>query len=46
MECEVAGVLDRRDVGEVVRGDCQARKMNKVDAVDRCEWGKMIKDVR
>jgi len=43
MECEVAGVLDR---GEVVRGDCQARKMNKVDAVDRCEWGKMIKDVR
>ena len=26
--------------------DCQARKMNKVDAIDRCKWRKMIKDVQ
>jgi len=31
---------------EVVREDCQARKMNEVDATDRCKWRKMIKDVR
>jgi len=31
---------------EVVREDCQARKLNKEDAVDRCKWRKMIKDVR
>jgi len=31
---------------EVVREDCQARKMNKEDAVGRCKWRKMIKDVR
>ena len=30
---------------EVVREDCQARKMNKEDAVDRCKWRKLIKDV-
>jgi len=28
------------------REDCQARKMNRVDAIDRCKWRKMIKDVR
>ena len=28
------------------RKDFQARKMNKVDAIDRCKWRKMIKDVR
>ena len=27
-------------------GYCQARKMNKADAIDRCKWRKMIKDVR
>ena len=31
---------------EVVREDCQARKLNKEDAMDRCKWRKMIKDVR
>ena len=31
---------------EVVQEDCQARKMNKVDAIDRCKWRKMIKDIR
>ena len=28
---------------EVVREDCQARKLNKEDAMDRCKWRKMIK---
>jgi len=37
---------DQRGPGEVVREDCQARKMNKVDAIDRCKWRKMIEDVR
>jgi len=36
----------KRSWREVVQEDCQARKMNKVDAVDCCEWRKMIKDVR
>jgi len=31
---------------EVVRVDCQARKMDKEDAIDCCKWRKMIKDVR
>ena len=31
---------------EVVREDCQARKLNKEDAVDRCKWRKVIKEVR
>ena len=31
---------------EVVREDCQARKLNKEDAMDRCKWRKIIKDVR
>ena len=26
--------------------DYQARKLNKDDAMDRCKWRKMIKDVR
>ena len=39
---------DQRGPGEteVVRQDCQARKMNKEDAIDRSKWRKMIKDVR
>jgi len=31
---------------EVVREDCQARKLNTEDAMDRCKWRKLIKDVR
>ena len=37
---------DQRGPGEVVREDCQACKMNREDAIDRCKWRKMIKDVR
>ena len=36
----------KRTWTEVVREDCQARKMNKEDVIDRCKWRKMIKDVR
>jgi len=50
MEYEVEGPRPRgrpkRTWREVVREDCQARKMNKEDAIDRCKWRKMIKDVR
>jgi len=50
MEYEVEGSRPRgrpkRTWREVVREDCQARKMNKEDAMDRCKWRKMIKDVR
>jgi len=31
---------------EVVKDDCQARKLNKEDAMDRSKWRKMINDVR
>jgi len=50
MEYEVEGPRPRgrpkRSRREVVQEDCQARKMNKEDAIDRCKWRKMIKDVR
>jgi len=29
----------------VVEKDCQARKLDKVDAMDRSRWRKLIKDV-
>jgi len=50
MEYEVEGPRRRgrpkRTWREVVREDCQARKLNKEDAMDHCRWRKMIKDVR
>ena len=50
MEYEVEGLRPRgrpkRTWTEVVREDCQARKLNKEDAMDRCKWRKMIKDVQ
>jgi len=50
MEYEVQGprpkVRPKRTWRKVVREDCQACKMNKEDAMDRCKWRKMIKDVR
>jgi len=49
-EYEVQGPRPRgrpkRTWREVVREDCEARKMNKEDAMGRCKWRKMIKDVR
>ena len=35
----------KRTWREVVREDCQACKLNKEDAIDRCKWRKVIKDV-
>ena len=32
----------KRTWKEVVQEDCQARKLNKEDAVDRCKWRKVI----
>ena len=36
----------KRTWKEVVREDCEARKLNKEDAVDRCKWRKVIMEVR
>jgi len=42
MEYEVEGPRPtgrpKRTWREVVREDCQARKLNKEDAMDRCKW--------
>jgi len=48
IQYEVEGPRGRpkRTRREVVREGCQAHTMNKEDAIDRCEWRKMIKDVR
>ena len=46
MEYEVEGSRPKRTWKEVVREDCQARKLNKEDAMDRCKWRKVIKEVR
>jgi len=46
MEYEVEGPRPKWTCREVVREDYEARKMNKEDAMDRCKWRKMIKDVR
>ena len=50
MEREVEGPRPRgrpkKTWKEVVREDCQARKLNKEDALDRCKWRKMIKEAR
>jgi len=36
----------KRTWREVVEKDCQARKLNKEDAIDRSIWRKLIKDVQ
>ena len=50
MEYEVKGSEPRgrpkRTWKEVVREDCQARKLNKEDTVDRYKWRKVIREVR
>ena len=50
MEHEVEGSRPRgrpkKTWKEVVRDDCQARKLNKKDAIDRCKWRKMIREAR
>jgi len=50
MEYEVEGPRPRgrpqRTWTVVVRVDCQARKLNKEDVMDRCKWRKMMKEAR
>jgi len=50
MEYEVEGPRPRerpkKTWREVVQEDCQAHKLNKEDAMDRCKCWKVIKDVR
>ena len=50
MEYEVEGSRPRgrpkKTWKEVVCEDCQARKLNKEDAMDRCKWRKVIKEAR
>jgi len=50
MEYEVESPRPRgrpkRTWREAVREDGLARKLNKEDAMDRCKWRKMMKDVR
>jgi len=43
--CQTNSVKTLKDV-RTVREDCQARKLNKEDAMDRCKWRKMIKEAR
>jgi len=49
-EYEVEGPRPRgrpkRTWRKVVNEDCQARKLNTEDAMDRGKWRKLIKDVR
>jgi len=35
----------KRTCTQVVAKDCQARKLNKQDAMDHSRWRKLIKDV-
>jgi len=42
---EAEGPRPKRTWREVVEKDCQARKLNKEDAVDRSRWRKLIKGV-
>ena len=50
MEHEVKGSRPRgrpkKTWKEVVREDCQARKLNKEDVMDHCKWRKVIKVAR
>jgi len=50
MEYEVEGPRPKgrpkRTWSEVFKEDCQARKLNKEDAMDRSKWTKLIKEVR
>ena len=37
--------VDQRGPGErLCKKDCQARKLNREDAIDRSRWRKLIKD--
>ena len=46
IEYEVEGTRSKRTWRQVVKEDCQARKLNTEDAMDRSKWRKLIKDIR
>ena len=50
MECEVEGPRPKgrpkKTWTEVVETDCQARKLNREDAINRSKSRKLIKDAR
>ena len=50
MECEVEGPRPKgrpkKTWTEVVETDCQARKLNREDAINRSKWRKLISNVR
>jgi len=46
IEYEVEGPRPKRTWREVVKEDCQARKLNTEDAMEHSKWRKFIKDVR
>ena len=46
MEYEVEDPRPKRTWREVVKEDCQARKLNTEDDMDCSKWRKLIKDVR
>ena len=36
--------VDQTKFGEIMKKDCQARKLNREDAMDRNGWRKQIRD--
>ena len=47
--CSRVSKTKRKTKEDLERGfkeDCQARKLNKEDAMDHSKWRKLIKDVR
>jgi len=46
VECSRPRGRPKKTWKEVVREDCQARKLIKEDAMDRSKWRKMIKEAR
>jgi len=44
MEYEVEGSRPKKTRREIVENDCQARKLNREDAVDCNRWMKQIRD--
>jgi len=46
MEYEVEGSRPRGRPKKTWKEDCQARKLNREDAMDRCKWRNVIKEAR
>jgi len=44
MEYEVENARPKKTWREIVQKDCQARKLNREDAMDSSRWRKQIRD--